>query len=111
MCGTSRNMELLAGVLSGDLKVSGKESWKAKMEVLREACEECPCCILAAIRQSGIQKGRCEPDPEGYPDNSDMIWREPGAATGDVWLGFDFKTEKTAYLESRAADRLERSTY
>lgn len=78
------------------------EDWKAKMDSLRSAAEGCPCCILAAIRQSGVQKDRCQPDEEGYPDNSAMIWREQGAATGDVWLGFDFKSEKAAYLAQRA---------
>lgn len=104
MCGTHRNMEMLAGILSGCVVVQGRESWKAKMEILREACEDCPCCILAAIRQSGVQKDRCQFDGEDYPDNSDMIWRNQGWATGDVWLGFDFKMEKEVYLKNRAHD-------
>ena len=50
------------------------------MSDVRAAAEECPVCILAAIRQSGIQKW--DGDPE----------------SPDVDLKFDFKAEmKTAW--------------
>lgn len=78
------------------------EDWQAKMTELREQAEHCPCCILAAIRQSGVQKGLYEPDEDGWPDLRHMHWREPGAAGGDVMLGFDFKEEKKSYLAQRA---------
>ena len=103
MCGTSISPRYHVAILQR--QGNTMEDWKAKMDSLRSATEDCPCCILAAIRQSGVQKGRCQPDGDGYPDNSTMIWREPGAATGDVWLGFDFKEEKATYLKKRAEAR------
>lgn len=102
MCGTSIGPRHHVGILQRPGNTM--EDWRAKMDSLRSATEDCPCCILAAIRQSGIQKGRLEPDAEGFfPDNSAMIWREQGAATGEVWLGFDFRVEKDAYLRERAS--------
>jgi hypothetical protein len=32
----------------------------------REVCGNCPCCILAAVRQSGLCKGHA--DEEGYTE-------------------------------------------
>lgn len=102
MCGTGTpaHLENLAAILRRP--GATLEDWQAKMVNLREAAEHCPCCILAAIRQSGIQRGTGTPDEEGYPDISAMCWREPGAAGCDKMLGFDFKEEKAAYLAHRA---------
>ena len=35
------------------------------LKVVREACDDCPCCILAALRQSGFCKGT-NPGQEDY---------------------------------------------
>lgn len=40
------------------------------MQELRDACENCPACILAAIRCSGIQK--YDPDEEGENCGPDL---------------------------------------
>ena len=71
------------------------EDWQGKMKALREETENCPCCILAAIRQSKVQK--FEPADDGYPDTSDMVW------DGHT-LGFNFKTEGKDYLADRNED-------
>jgi len=58
----------------------GKESYG--MKEVREAAENCPICILAAVRQSGIQKW--DGDPESPP----------------IDLGFDFKAELKSAWET-----------
>ena len=97
MCRQARDVAPLAAILTaagGTLK-----DWQGKMERLRDAAENCPCCILASIRQSGVQREAWTPD-EGncYPD-TEMEWSVPGSGTH--MLGFNFKREKAAYLESR----------
>lgn len=52
------------------------------MSKLRQLAEDCPMCILAAIRQSGIAKW--DGDPENPPPD----------------LGFDFKKELAAAWET-----------
>lgn len=53
--------------------------WPEGMKALRDLCENCPACILAAIVQSGVQVGG---EGNGYdpPD-----------------LGFDFPKERAAF--------------
>lgn len=53
------------------------------LEVLREVTGNCPACILAAIRQSGIQR---PPEDDG----------EGGCDEG-VYLSFNFVTEKKRF--------------
>ena len=55
------------------------------MKELRELCENCPACILAAIRQSEIQKHNNECK---RGDGEFMEW---------IDLGFDFKAEYEAF--------------
>lgn len=53
------------------------KDYVAGLKKLREVSSDCPCCILAAIRQSGLQEG-CA-DEDGY--------------TPGVDFGFNFKEE------------------
>jgi hypothetical protein len=55
------------------------------VEVLREAANGCPSCILAAIRQSKVQRA-----PE---------WDEDGCDDG-VHVPFDFKGEKKKFWDN-----------
>lgn len=78
--------------------------WKQKMIAVREEAENCPACILAAIRQSGVQQDlRLEnlnfdsPSVEGQ----DPRWF-PGPTGGqDHCLGFDFRSEKKDYMNEK----------
>lgn len=56
---------------------------------LRLAAEECPCCILAALRQSGLVKGYC--DEDGY--TPPKVGKEQ----------FDFAAEMKAVWDAEAA--------
>jgi len=64
---------------------------------LRIASDDCPCCILAAIRQSGACKG--EVDGEGYT--------YPPIGTEQ----FNFKAELQNVWDSRNADINQREYY
>lgn len=97
MCGSTIEPYHFAGILTAPGNTM--DDWKRKMSALREATEDCPCCILAAIRVSGVQQGQ-----ESWDH---MTWREPGAAGGDAMLGFNFKVEKAAYLECRRREAWE----
>lgn len=59
---------------------------------LREDCENCPACILAAIRCSGIQK--YEPDEDGENTGPD--------------LKFNFKEELASMWAQVNEDRADR---
>lgn len=68
------------------------EDWKAKMVDLRKAADNCPACILAAIRQSKVQQ--FDPDPEtGAACDDSMIF-------DGAMLGFDWKTESRQWKEA-----------
>ena len=68
------------------------EEWQEKMKALRLAVDNCPCCILAVIRQSGIQKIDPTEGPSISQDN--MTW------DGHT-LGFDFKEEGAGWLKDK----------
>ena len=72
------------------------EAWEEKMERLRDLAQECPACILAAIRQSGVQKKSDQDEPGGSPEDP-MYW-STAMANGATCLGFHFKNERDAYL-------------
>lgn len=63
--------------------------YDAGLELLRDLTENCPACILAAIRQSGVQKAD---DEEG----------------GYVHVNFDFKKEKETFWSEVNESRMER---
>ena len=66
------------------------------LKALRDSCDDCPCCILAALRQSGFCKGY--EDEEGY--TQPLIGQEQ----------FNFKEElKQMWNDSNSA-RVERSS-
>jgi hypothetical protein len=65
--------ELMAPLLDS----SRTKEYKAAIEVLRELASGCPACMLAAIRQSGVQE--IDYDPEASYSSPDF--------------GFDFKVE------------------
>ena len=83
--------------------------WQAKMIDLRFQTDGCPACILAAIRQSKVQRtlADCDPEPGGGFTLADpMYWDSAEAraigAPGMKCLGFDFKAERDAFLAERA---------
>ena len=62
---------------------------EAGMKALRELAQDCPACMLAAIRQSGLWERLCSADcdedgclPSGY---------------GSCFCGFDFKKEAAEF--------------
>jgi len=57
-------------------------NWETAMNALRNATNNCPVCILAAIRQSGIQKNNT-----------------------DIDLHFDFKAELANFWREYNYDR------
>jgi len=61
-------------VLAGILKRWGKEDFG--MQELRDACENCPACILAAIRCSGIQKYELDEDGENTEPDLKFNFKE-----------------------------------
>jgi hypothetical protein len=70
------------------------------LKALRESCDNCPCCILAALRQSGLTKGYA--DEEGYT---------PPAISDEQ---FNFKEEHAAVwakVNERNAEASEREAY
>jgi len=73
---------------------------KAGMDALRKLAVDCPACILAAIRQSGLRDAAetAYRDGEGY-----LI----GAGEEDGgWWSFDFKKEAAAFWsEVNSAER------
>jgi hypothetical protein len=93
--------------------LTGPGTWPEKMKRLREETENCPCCILAAIRQSGVLKVGMPEDPASGGECRDpyegMSWEVPGR--GWPTLGFDFKAEKAEYLAQRAKDACENIAY
>lgn len=97
MCGLTQDMPSLTAIL----KAPGNalEDWKAKMATLREAAEECPACILAAIRQSDVQKNQI--DSESGPMNEETMYWQTAMANGVQCLGFHFKNERDAYLAEK----------
>lgn len=60
----------------------------AGMEKLRSLCENCPACILAAIRQSGIMDS-----------SSREIENERGS-----WTSFNYKDEHEEFWDDRNPD-------
>jgi hypothetical protein len=70
--------------------------WVAGLAALRVAAHDCPACILAALRQSGLQKGVA--DEDGYA---------PG-----VDFGFNFKEEmEKKFAEFNESQRENESVY
>lgn len=109
-CGNLTDIPELTAILlhPGD----SLESWQTKMECLREVTENCPGCILAAIRQSGVQSFGDPDDPASggiHRNHSEgMFWNTP---LGDhAGLGFNFQNEAKAYLNERA-ERLHDERY
>lgn len=84
MCGhahaTQRPIAELLSVIRENLP-KGSLDGKAATEKLREATEGCPACMLAAIRQSGLQSST----------------QDEGGWCNGVDFGFDFKLELTAF--------------
>lgn len=70
--------DLIAALGAGD---------KAGVDALRDAAEGCPACMLAAIRQSGLQRATTF-GPEGIEDDG---FRVP----------FDFNAEKESWWADR----------
>ena len=60
------------------------EDWEAGVKALREAADGCPACMLAAIRQSGVQRkviaGELGEEPLHIPfafrEEVDAFWRD-----------------------------------
>ncbi len=71
-------------------KESGDWDWERAMDGLRYVASGCPACILAAIRQSGIQKHTAW-DEEGHEHVPD--------------LKFDFKKEKREFWNQYNEDQ------
>ena len=102
MCGTeSPNMEALVSRLTTAQLAIDLNPWHGRMKALREATEDCPACILAAIRQSKVQ--------QSMADGDDEVGYNPTALDGMTWdgytLGFNFKTERDRYLAARQEER------
>jgi len=72
--------------------------WPARMAALRTATENCPCCILAVLRQTGVATpAKADEDgPGGYPEGS--CWASP-LTSSHCLLGFDFKAEMKEALK------------
>lgn len=68
------------------------KDWVAAREELRKAADDCPACMLAAIRQSGLQKWCVDED---------------GIDTGADFQ-FDFKAEMASFWEAVNEARGER---
>lgn len=84
----------------------GKD-WQERMKRLRDEADNCPACILATIRQSGVQKYEPDEDGRGLPD--EMYWKSPFGDT--VCLGFNFKEELKSAWEEHALHRGCREDY
>ena len=69
--------------------------WRARMKALRDAVENCPCCILAVLRQTGAVTP--VPDEEGTPFPPEMYWASE-VNQDHTLLGFDFKAEMAERL-------------
>lgn len=65
-----------------DLIAATKKCTESNIEPLREMAEGCPACMLAGIRQSGMQRP---------PDSTDC--------GGFHFYTFDFKKEKESWWE------------
>jgi hypothetical protein len=77
-----------------------------RMAKVRELTD-CPACILAAIRQSGIWAEYIEATKG--PDESCSFYAVRDHHLGDKFLGFDFKDEKESILkEANGIDHEER---
>jgi hypothetical protein len=108
----------MCGVPTPDVKahaaiLTRPGDWPMKMDALREETENCPCCILAAIRLSGVQKFDPPEAPAAGGEYRDpfegMGWDTPGY--GYSILGFHFKAEKAEYLAQRAREYHENIAY
>jgi len=104
MCDFQRDLAPMIAILKEPGATT--EEWKDKMRRVREEAEECPACILAAIRQSGVQHDlrldNLDADSPGINGNEDpRYFPSPLTSTQDHCLGFDFKGERTAYLNKK----------
>ena len=73
--------DLIAALGNGD---------KVGVETLRELADNCPTCMLAAIRQSGLQHGS---DGESLPDGTGYY--DPG-----LHVEFDYRSELADFWKS-----------
>ena len=78
-------------------------NWEARMKDLREEAHNCPACILATIRQTGVQKSFVQfPDDDFTYLPDSMYFKTPFGDT--ACLGFNFKYElKSAWDEYNSA--------
>ncbi len=83
--------ELIIALLSGkQLTLSNAADYQSGMRALRNMTEDCPACILAAIRQSGIQRRADD-------------WKEGDECPPD--LKFDFKKELGEFWQEYQDDQ------
>lgn len=109
MCAWGQDEERMArhvAILQGP--GDSREDWQRKMKDLREATNNCPCCILAAIRQSGVQAAVSDPDPDGSLSTAANRMFFPNQGGADLMLGFDFRAELREALDDRRDSREER---
>ena len=91
-----------------DLIATLGDGRKEGMDRLREAATNCPACILAGIRQSGLR----EREENAYRDGEGYLI---GAGEEDGgWWSFDFKKEAETFwseVNSEAREREDRANY
>lgn len=77
--GQQKPVEELTAVLLAHRGAKEATEWAKAVEELREAADGCPACMLAAIRQSGLQYKEPVVDEDGVDYGPD--------------IGFNFKAE------------------
>lgn len=65
--------------------------WRERMKALRAAVDDCPCCILAVIRQTGAMKSDAAWQAMYADDEAEFSWEARSA--GIMTLGFHFRLE------------------
>lgn len=88
-CEASTDTESLKGILLGPGNTT--EDWQRKMLEVRAKVENCPACILAGIRQSGVQRN--DHDLVTGPFDDHLIF-------DGAMLGFDWKSESRQWKEA-----------
>ena len=106
-CGRNGDVQDLATILVTPQLAVSLNPWEGRMVALREATDNCPACILAAIRQSGVQKidGPEHPSAGGeYRDPWDGMSWPNSISKSHVMLGFDWKAERDRWNAEHSND-------